>query len=227
MGVIVIDGGNPATVDVVVTPAAAVDVLAPRGLPGAKGAPGDQGPKGDPGTDGAPGQDGQDGASAYELALAAGFDGSLQDWLASLVGPQGDPGQDGAPGEDGAPGRDGVDGQDGAPGVPGADGADGLTPTFTVGTVTTGAPGTDAEVAVTGGPDYELSFTIPRGAQGDPGTGGGGGADDEAVAALVGDAGSETGAALRALFAQIWRGTQAEYDALSEYDSMTLYVVVG
>ena len=179
MGVIVIDGGNPAAVDVVITPAAAIDVVAPRGLPGAKGDPGDSGPEGPPGRDGTdgqdgapgtPGADGQDGASAYELALADGFDGSLQDWLASLVGPQGDPGQDGEPGQDGAPGRDGIDGQDGAPGTPGADGADGVTPTFTVGTVTTGAPGTDAEVTVTGGPDYEMSFTIPRGAQGDSGS---------------------------------------------------------
>ena len=37
---------------------------------------------------------GADGKSAYELALSSGFDGSLQDWLASLVGKQGEKGRD-------------------------------------------------------------------------------------------------------------------------------------
>lgn len=36
------------------------------------------------------------GASAYEIAVANGFTGTEQEWLASLVGPQGDPGADGA-----------------------------------------------------------------------------------------------------------------------------------
>lgn len=72
--------------------------------------------KGSPGADGAPGQDGSpgaDGESAYQLAVEAGFTGTLQEWLASLKGA---PGQDGA---DGAPGADGKDGKDGANGVDG------------------------------------------------------------------------------------------------------------
>lgn len=51
------------------------------------------------------------GASAYELAVAAGFGGTMEDWLASLVGPQGEAGADGADGQDGAAGADGAPGQ--------------------------------------------------------------------------------------------------------------------
>ncbi len=44
------------------------------------------------------------GLSAYDLARENGFDGTLEEWLLSLVG---------APGKDGADGADGVDGKDG------------------------------------------------------------------------------------------------------------------
>lgn len=44
---------------------------------------------------------GADGASAYDVAVAAGFVGTQAQWLASLVGP---PGDDGEPGSDGGPG---------------------------------------------------------------------------------------------------------------------------
>lgn len=39
--------------------------------------------------------DGLDGLSAYELARAAGFRGTAQEWLASLAGPRGKDGRDG------------------------------------------------------------------------------------------------------------------------------------
>ncbi|MFC8491794.1 hypothetical protein ACFUJU_13525 [Streptomyces sp. NPDC057235] len=39
-----------------------------------------------------------DGKSAYDLAVAQGFEGSVIEWLASLVGPQGLHGDDGTPG---------------------------------------------------------------------------------------------------------------------------------
>ncbi len=40
-------------------------------------------------------------------------------------------------------------------------------PNFTIGTTATGAPGTDAEVEITGTyPDYVLNFTIPQGPTG-------------------------------------------------------------
>lgn len=64
----------------------------------------------------------------------------------------------------------------------------------TVGTTSTGEPGTPANVTVTGdGPEYQLSFSIPRGDKGDPGAKGDPGEVtqamlDTAVASLVGSA---------------------------------------
>jgi hypothetical protein len=52
------------------------------------------------------GRDGFDGASAYELALAMGFKGSAEQWLASLRGPageKGDRGERGPAGQDAPP----------------------------------------------------------------------------------------------------------------------------
>lgn len=57
-----------------------------------------------PGPVGDRGPAGEDGASAYDVAVAHGFDGSEEEWLASLVGPQGPRGARGATGDDGAPG---------------------------------------------------------------------------------------------------------------------------
>lgn len=59
---------------------------------------GAQGPQGDP------------GPSAYELAVAAGFEGTEAEWLASLKGDKGDKGDAGEAGAAGAPGADGQDG---------------------------------------------------------------------------------------------------------------------
>lgn len=55
----------------------------PAGPPGADGAPGP------PGADGAAGPPGADGLSAYAVAVADGFVGTVDDWLLSLVGPPG------------------------------------------------------------------------------------------------------------------------------------------
>ena len=63
---------------------------------------------------------GADGASAYEIAVAAGFVGDEAAWLASLVGAQGPAGPAGAAGADGA---DGAQGPQGPQGPAGADGA--------------------------------------------------------------------------------------------------------
>lgn len=90
-------------------------LVGPAGADGSDGAPGADG------ADGAPGADGADGASAYEVAVAGGFVGTAEEWLASLTGPAG---------------ADGVDGVDGAAGTDGADGADGAIPT--VGSLITG-----------------------------------------------------------------------------------------
>lgn len=43
------------------------------------------------------------GLSAYQLAVAEGFSGTLTEWLASLQGPKGSDGKDGAKGEPGEP----------------------------------------------------------------------------------------------------------------------------
>ncbi|WP_051681317.1 collagen-like protein [Virgibacillus alimentarius] len=73
---------------------------------------GDKGEKGDPGTDGKdgekgdPGADGKDGKSAYQVAVDNGFEGTEEEWLASLKGPKGDTGDTGPAGKDGADGKD-------------------------------------------------------------------------------------------------------------------------
>ena len=61
----------------------------PQGLPGQPGTPGQNGA---PGENGAPGQNGK---SAYELAQENGYQGTLAEWLSSLVGTAGAPGQNG------------------------------------------------------------------------------------------------------------------------------------
>lgn len=53
------------------------------------------------GEGGGGGGTGADGKSAYELAVAAGFVGTLAQWLASLKGEDGEDGTDGAPGPGG------------------------------------------------------------------------------------------------------------------------------
>ncbi|CAJ0610686.1 unnamed protein product [Cylicocyclus nassatus] len=115
-----------------------------KGDTGATGPIGPAGKDGENGKDGADGKDGEDGAdgkSAYELAVVAGFNGTIDAWLASLKGADGTDGQDGADGKDGEDGLSaydialakGFDGDEstwlaslkGADGTDGQDGADG------------------------------------------------------------------------------------------------------
>ncbi len=70
-------------------------LFASCGKPGPKGDPGAKGEQGIPGTNGT---DGVDGKSAYELAVAEGFVGSIDDWLQSLEGTDGDKGDKGETG---------------------------------------------------------------------------------------------------------------------------------
>ena len=101
------------------------------GKDGVDGQPGANGADGQPGADGKDGKDGEDGLSAYEVAVNAGFNGTVEAWLASLKGTDGTNGVDGKDGKDGvdgqpgADGKDGKDGTNGADGQPGADGKDG------------------------------------------------------------------------------------------------------
>ncbi len=72
--------------------------------------------KGDGGGSGAAGKD---GASAFEIAVAIGFEGTEAEWLASLKGEKGDKG------DTGVQGVQGIQGEQGLPGEKGADGAKG------------------------------------------------------------------------------------------------------
>ena len=68
---------------------------------------------------------GKDGASAYEIAVAHGFEGSEAEWLESLKGEQGPAGEQGPKGDKGDKGDTGAQG---LPGENGKDGSDGYTP---------------------------------------------------------------------------------------------------
>lgn len=72
-----------------------------------------QGPQGDP------------GKSAYQHAVDNGFEGTEQEWLASLKGEKGDPGERGPKGENGAKGDPGEQGPQGIPGIQGPQGPQG------------------------------------------------------------------------------------------------------
>lgn len=61
---------------------------------------------------------------SYAIALANGFEGTVEQWLESLKGEKGDPG---APGKDGEPGQPGKDGAPGAKGEKGDKGDTGAT----------------------------------------------------------------------------------------------------
>ncbi len=79
--------------------------------------------------------------TAYELAVVQGFEGTLDEWLDSLVGPKGEDSE--------------------VPGPPNV---------LTVGEVTTGAAGSDAAATITGtSPEQVLGLTIPRGDKGEKG----------------------------------------------------------
>ena len=56
---------------------------------------GPQGPAGADGQNGQDGKDGKDGKSAYELAVENGYEGTLEEWLESLVGDTGAVGMNG------------------------------------------------------------------------------------------------------------------------------------
>ena len=64
----------------------------------------------------------------------------------------------------------GPTGPTGATGATGPTGEPGPTPTLTIGTVTTGDPGTPAAATITGtAPDFVLNLTIPQGPTGPAG----------------------------------------------------------
>ena len=128
------------------------------------------------------GEDLPRGKSAYEIAKENGFNGTETEWLASL---KGEPGAPGASGKDGTDGKTPYVGDNGSwyigaddtgkpsRGAKGEPGKDGVTPTFSIESVETVEPGTDAEVTMTGdAPNHGLKFVIPRGDKGDTGAAG-------------------------------------------------------
>ena len=85
------------------------------------------GAAGETGSAGEPGEKGTDGASAYEVAVAEGYEGTVAEWLASLVGEQGPQGEKGDTGEQGPQGEQGIQGEKGEQGETGPQGEKGDT----------------------------------------------------------------------------------------------------
>ncbi len=186
--------GTEATVTNVGTPQAAVlNFVIPQGPQGLTGPAGAQGPQGIQGIQGATGATGATGPQgpvgatgpqgpAGEAATitvgttttgAPGTEatvtnvGTPQAAVLNFVIPQGPQGLTGPAGAQGPQGIQGIQGATGATGATGPQGPAGEAATITIGTTTTGAPGTNATVTNTGTPQNAiLNFTIPRG---DPG----------------------------------------------------------
>ena len=115
----------------------------------------------------------------------------------------------------------GPQGPQGETGPQGATGATGATPEITIGTVTTGAPGTDASATITGTPeDPVLNLQIPRGNPGAVQTVNGNEPDGHGNAQLDGLIYETTAQALEAmsqeqqaaLYAQGYRAIMATYN---------------
>lgn len=163
----------------------------PKGDAGPKGDPGPQGEPGPEGPQGPQGIPGKDGTSFQVLgrydtignltsahptgtkgdAYAVGVettdiyiwdvDGNTWENIGPLEGPAGPQGVQGPKGEPGDPGPQGPAGEDGQPGPAGQ------AATITIGTTTTGEPGTEAQVTNSGNQNAAIfNFTIPQGAQG-------------------------------------------------------------
>lgn len=139
-------------------------------------------PKGNKGDTGASGGSGETtvvnptitiGTVTNGDTASATITGDSPNYTLNLVLPKGDKGVKGDKGDKGDAGAKGADGTKGEKGDRGEKGADGVTPTFEVGTVSTGAAGSTATVTVTGtAPNYVLNFTIPKGDKGDKGDAG-------------------------------------------------------
>lgn len=136
-------------------------------------------PKGAKGDTGASGSSGETTVVNPTIAIgtvtggdtaSATITGDSPNYTLNLVLPKGGKGDRGATG---AKGADGAKGEKGDTGAKGEKGADGVTPTLSVGTVTTGEAGSSANVTISGtAPDYVLNFAIPKGDKGDKGDNG-------------------------------------------------------
>ena len=130
------------------------------GAKGDKGDPGEQGPQGEVGAQGPVGPQGEKGPQGEP-----GPEGKV-----GPTGPQGEPGVKGDQGPVGEKGAKGDTGPQGPQGQQGETGPQGKAATLTVGTVTTGEPGTAAKIVNSGTANAAVfDFTIPKGAKGDQG----------------------------------------------------------
>lgn len=131
------------------------------------------------------------GYSAYNIAVMEGYEGTIDEWLESLIGPKGDKGDQGDPGPQGEKGNTGLPGLDGEPGPKGDKGDKGdtgngiyavvlradytLSIYFTDGSVynTPSIRGREGAVGPTGpiGPQGETGAKGDKGDTGDAGTG--------------------------------------------------------
>lgn len=105
------------------------NITGPKGNQGITGSastvPGPTGPTGSSGT--ASTVPGPSGLSAYQVAVANGFNGTQAQWLISLIGVSGAPGSIGNTGSVGVAGAQGIQGLTGNNGATGSTGATGAT----------------------------------------------------------------------------------------------------
>ena len=172
----------------------------PRGERGEQGLPGERGPQGIQGEQGLQGERGE--AFTYEDFTSA--------QLEALRGPQG---LQGIQGERGLQGERGQSGERGPQGDPGT------AATVKVGSVTTGAAGSNAAVTNSGNANAAvLNFTIPRGATGERGPQGDPGADGKSFTV---NGRYDTLAALKAAHPS---GSAGEAYAVGSVESNIIYV---
>lgn len=107
--------------------------------------------------------DANSGTPSVDVSFTGNIEKTLSLAFHNLKGPQGETGPKGDTGDTGPQGPQGETGADGADGT---DGQDGVSPTLSIGTVTTGEAGSNASASITEGDtanSYKLNLTIPRG----------------------------------------------------------------
>jgi hypothetical protein len=158
--------GDPGHIDdhnAIAQKIATLEAAAPvPGPPGPQGQTGPQGPQGSAGPAGPQGVAGPQGPVGPKGEK--GDTGSAS----TVAGPQGPPGPQGNQGPTGSSGATGPPGPQGVQGIQGPKGDKGDAATsLTVGSTTTGSPGSNASVTNSGNQfDAVFNFTIPRGDKG-------------------------------------------------------------
>ncbi len=163
--------------------AAVFNFTIPQGLKGDTGDQGATGSKGDTGSQGQPGT-----AATIQVGTVTGLAAGATPTItnagtanavvlnfgipAGATGAKGDTGEQGPTGATGSQGPIGLTGATGATGSQGEQGIPGTAATITIGTVTTGAAGSEAIVTNSGTSSAAVfNFTIPQGEQGTAGAG--------------------------------------------------------